>query len=84
MFADRRVTVALWALGAAAAAGVSALGIVAAEEGRLAAWALVSLLWCAAMLSGLVHHLREGAALDRYRLHHKPLAGPREGAQLPS
>lgn len=84
MLTSRSVTLALWALGAAAAAGVSAHWIVSAGDGRLTAWALVSLLWCVAMLTGFVHHLREGAPLERYRLRHKPLAGPREGAQLPS
>ena len=84
MPSSRILTIALWALGAAVAAGVSAVTIIAAEGGRLSALALVSLLWCAAMLAGLVHHVREDCPVERYRTTHKPLAGPREGAELPS
>jgi hypothetical protein len=81
---SRRMTVLLWALGAALALSVSGLSVMAAEDGRMTPWALVSFMWSVAMLAGLTHHLGARDAMTRYRLRHKPLAGPREGAQLPS
>ena len=37
---------------------------------------------CAAMLAVLMQHVRTDAS-TRYRMRHKPLAGPRSGARLP-
>jgi hypothetical protein len=84
MSMDRKVTILLWTLGSAAALGLSTLSVLVAEDGRMSPWALVSFMWSVAMLAGLVHHLGGQDAMTRYRLRHKPLAGPREGAQLPS
>lgn len=80
----RKTTVLLWALGAAAAAGISGMWVASAQDGRVSAWALVSFLWCVAMLAGLAHHVKETSAVTRYRSRRKPLAGPRTGAELPS
>jgi hypothetical protein len=78
-----KLTLLLWGVAAAAAFAVSALGVIAAQDGKLSVWALVAFAWSAAMLAGLGHHLSQHDAATRYRQHHKPLAGPRPGAELP-
>jgi hypothetical protein len=80
----RKVTIALWALGAAIALALTGVSVLMAGEGLLPPWALVAFMWSAAMVAGLAHHLAAPDPCTRYRLRHKPLAGPREGAQLPS
>jgi len=84
MATERTMTAAVWALGAVVALILSAISIWWAQDGQMQAWALVSFVWSVAMLAGFAHHLGARDALTRYRERHKPLAGPREGAQLPS
>jgi hypothetical protein len=62
---------------------LSSLTAMAMQVGNLSAWALVPFFWCAALLAAIAHYARRQDALSRYRAEHRPLAGPRAGAQLP-
>lgn len=73
----------LWGAAAAAALAVSVLAVAAAQDGKLGVWALVAFAWSAALLAGFGHHLTQQDPISRYRQQHKPLAGPRPGAELP-
>jgi hypothetical protein len=79
-----------WKLVFLVAAGIGCLVALAAmlaragESGRIGAWALVVLYWGAAVLAALVHYIAQRQdPVDRYLARHRPLAGPRPGAELP-
>lgn len=84
MWMHRGFAALLWLLAAAAAFAISAVWVVDAQSGKMSAWALVPIFWGAALVAVLVHYLSLGGdALTRYLHHHKPLSGPRPGAELP-
>ena len=58
----------LWLLGAVAALGLSVVWVLAAEEGKVSAFALIAFMWSVARGAGFVHHLRETALIARVRL----------------
>jgi hypothetical protein len=70
-------------------AGAAILVAVAAwplgvQSGKVSPAILVAFFWAVALVAMLAHFLSQGGdALTRYRLRHKPLAGPRPGADLP-
>jgi hypothetical protein len=49
-----------WLMGAAAILAVSLPWLLAAQNGKVNAFALVPLVWSVALLAGCVHHLRHG------------------------
>jgi hypothetical protein len=81
---QRGLAAVLWTV---AGAGTIAAGMAwgfGVQNGKMSAVAPVAIFWSAALVAVVVHHLSQSAgALTRYRLHHKPLAGPRPGAELP-
>jgi hypothetical protein len=68
-------------------AGFAALGSVIAslaQGGLMAAWALVLFFWGAAGLAALAQAtIQRQDPMSRYLSRHRPLAGPRPGAELP-
>lgn len=61
------LTALLWLLGAAAALAICLLGMLAAQDGKVSAFALVPLIWSVALLAGSVHHFRNPREpLDEY------------------
>ncbi len=75
-------TLALWLLGAVAALGLSAgLCLLAAEEGKVSAFALVPFMWSVALGAGFVHHLKKAGPLVRDRLCSE---APSVGAHVPT
>lgn len=74
----------LWLFAAAGLFGLVTLWIIAQGHGLGSVWPLLPVL-CGALLLGAVAHVLKHyqSALTRYRLQHKPLAGPRPGAALP-
>jgi hypothetical protein len=77
------LTIMLWLLGAAVAAAISVVWMLAAGDGKVSAYALVPLMWSVALGSGFVHHLKESGFLQRYRLGPRQLAGEALGALMP-
>jgi hypothetical protein len=67
-------TVALWLLGALSALALSAvLWLLAAEEGKVSAFALVPFMWSLALGAGFVHHLKGSGLVARHRLASAPV-----------
>jgi len=84
MTMHRGLAALLWLVAGAAVLVAGAAWAVDVESGKMSAWVLVPFFWGAALVAVLVHYLAQGAdALTRHRLHHRPLAGPRAGAELP-
>jgi len=83
MSGRREYHIVVGAMAAAAALTPSVLSIMAAHDGALGNWALVAFALTAGILAGLVHVLARRDLATRYRLEHKPLAGPPPGARLP-
>ena len=84
MTMQRGLTAVLWLVVGAAMLAAGAAWMDEAQSGKMSALVLVAFFWGAALVAVLVHYLSQGAdALTRYRLYHKPLAGPRAGAELP-
>jgi hypothetical protein len=70
-----------WIAAAAAAFTFSSLWVLMAPEGQASAWALAASALGAVLAAGLALNRSQ---LARYRERHRPLAGPRRGARLPS
>ena len=84
MFKQEKAALLAGLLAAAAIFAVSTLWVIAGRGGHLSAWAVIPFFWSAVLLAGVAHALRQlPGTLTGYRRHHRPLAGPREGAQLP-
>jgi hypothetical protein len=78
MSIGRILAIMLWLLGAAAMAAISVAWMLAAEDGKVNAFAIVPLMWSVALGAGFVHHVRESGLLQRYRLGSRTL-----GALMP-
>ncbi len=54
------------------------------ESGKVGAWVILPFFWGGAIVAVGVHHLAQlRDPLTRYLARHRPLAGPRPGAELP-
>ena len=54
------------------------------ESGKVGAWVILPFFWGGAVVAAGVHLLAQlRDPLGRYLTRHKPLAGPRPGAELP-
>lgn len=85
MLVQRLLAALLQILAVVVAFAVCALWIADAQSGTVSAWAILPFFWSAAALAVLGHYLaRWRAPVTHYLARHKPLAGPREGAELPS
>ena len=74
----------LWTLAAVVAFAVCAVWIADAQRGVVSAWVILPFFWSAAVLAVVGHHLAQWLGpLARYLARHRPLAGPRAGAELP-
>ena len=84
MFLHKFLTAALWASAVAAGLILCAVWIVDTQSGKISAWAILPFFWGAALFAVLVHYLAQlRDPISRYLARHKPLAGPRPGAELP-
>ena len=84
MLKHRILAVLLWVLAAIAAFAISAVWIIDAQSGMVSAWVILPFFWSAAVLSILGHYLAQWRPpIARYLARHRPLAGPRAGAELP-
>lgn len=84
MLMHRILAVLLWVLAAIAAFAISAVWIIDAQSGMVSAWVILPFFWSAAVLSILGHYLAQWRPpIARYLARHRPLAGPRAGAELP-
>lgn len=80
----RIVAALLWTLAAAVAFAVCAVWVADAQRGAVGAWVILPFFWSAAVLAVAGHYLAQWRApLARYLARHRPLAGPRTGAELP-
>lgn len=57
------LTILLWLLGAAAAAGLSAVAMFSGTNGMVSAYALVPLMWSVALGAGFVDQVRQSGVL---------------------
>ena len=74
----------LWTFAAAVAFAVCAVWFADAQRGSVSAWVILPFFWSAAVLAAVGHYLAQWwAPLARYLARHRPLAGPRTGAELP-
>jgi hypothetical protein len=74
----------LWPVAVCAIIAVMGLWLVDTQSGKISAWAIVPFFWGAALLAGVVHYVGQlRDPIGRYLARHKPLAGPRPGAELP-
>ena len=74
----------LWLFAAAGLFGLGTLWVLAQGHGLASVWPLLPVLCGVLLLAAVAHGLKHyQRALTRYRLQHKPLAGPRPGAALP-
>lgn len=84
MSMQQRLKVSLGLLAAAACATGSVVWAITVQDASLRALALVPLA-CSVVLLLIVAYSRMSSGLHiRYRRYHRPLAGPRDGARLPS
>lgn len=84
MLLHRLSAVVLGILAFIAAFTVCAKWIVDAQTGMASAWIIVPFFWGAAILAVLVNYLAQWRSpVARYLARHRPLAGPREGVELP-
>jgi hypothetical protein len=84
MTMHRGLTAVLLLVAGAAILAAGAAWSLDAQSGKMSPVILVAFFWAIALAAALAHYLSQGGdALTRYRLHHKPLAGPRPGAELP-
>jgi hypothetical protein len=79
----QRLAALLWLLAAAGGFALSTLWVIASPSGQMSAWALVPLVWTAALLALVAHNLNQYAMRRRYFSQQRPMAGPRPGAELP-
>lgn len=89
MSMQHAVAALIWLLAAVAAFGVSAVWVVDAQTGKMSAWALVSMAWCAALLALLAHHIAQfiaprANAFMSFRLHRLPLVAKMRHADVSS
>jgi hypothetical protein len=74
----------LWPLAVLVAFAIGTMWVVDTQSGKISAWAILPFFWGAAVLAIVVHYLAQWRdPLNRYLTRHKPLAGPRPGAELP-
>jgi hypothetical protein len=74
----------LWPLAVLLAFAMAVIWVVDVQSGKLSAWAILPFFWGAAIVAIVVHYLGQWRdPLTRYLARHKPLAGPRPGAELP-
>jgi hypothetical protein len=74
----------IWPLAALAAFAMCALWFADTHGGKVSAWAILPFFWGAALVALVVHHLGQlRDPISRYLARHKPLAGPRPGAEIP-
>jgi hypothetical protein len=59
------ISALIWLAGTLAALSISALGVLAAQDGKLHAFALVPLIWSVAFGAGFVHQLNETGIVER-------------------
>ncbi|MGE3066711.1 MAG: hypothetical protein AB7K67_14060 [Hyphomicrobiaceae bacterium] len=79
-----KVRFAAWFVGAGTALFLYALWAVSAAPVVATRWTLVTFGLAAAVFAGLAQIIVERpCAVERYASAHKPLAGPRSGAELP-
>jgi hypothetical protein len=84
MLLQRILNAALWLGAVAAGLVICAVWLVDTQSGKISAWAILPFFWGAAAFAVLVHYLGQlRDPIGRYLSRHKPLAGPRPGAELP-
>ena len=84
MLMHRIAAAVLWILATITSFAICAWWITDAQSGMVSAWVILPFFWSAALLSVLVHYAVQWRdPIGRYLARHKPLAGPRQGAELP-
>jgi len=84
MSMEQRLKLSLGLIVAAAACIVSAVWAVVVQDASTRALALVPLACSVVLLAIAAYSLMPSGLHIRYRLFHRPLAGPRVGAHLPN
>ena len=84
MLMPRILAVLLWPLAVVVVFAVCAYWIVDAQSGKISAWVILPFFWGAALMAVVAHYVAQWRdPISRYLASHKPLAGPRPGAELP-
>jgi hypothetical protein len=84
MSMEQRLKVSLGLLLAAAACAISSVWAITVQDASLRTLALVPLACSVVLLVIAAYSLMPSGLHIRYRRYHRPLAGPRDGARLPS
>ena len=78
------VRVVVWPLATLAMSAACVLCFAGTEGGKVGAWVILPFFWGGAVVAVGVHQLAQlRDPLSRYLARHRPLAGPRAGAELP-
>ena len=84
MLLHKFLAVVLWPLAVLTALVVCAWWIVDTQSGKISAWAILPFFWGAALVAVVAHYVAQWRdPVIRYLVRHKPLTGPRSGAELP-
>jgi hypothetical protein len=78
------VRIVVWPLATLAMSAAFVLWFTGTEGGKVGAWVMLPFFWGGAMVAAGVHQIAQlRDPVSRYLARHKPLAGPRPGAELP-